>query len=284
MSSVSTERIAGLTGEDAQRFSRLADELARHRSLVVAFSGGADSALLAWAATSVLGRDRVVCATAASPSLAPEDLLETEVLASEWGLQHTVVATGELENPAYRANDLDRCFHCKTALMDVLVPLSAATSGVIALGVNLDDIGEHRPGQRAARAAGAVFPLLDAALSKADVRTLSRALALRTWDKPANACLSSRIPQGTPVTVALLDQVGRAESALRRLGFSQIRVRHHGDIARLELDPAELARAVEEREAITDAIRGVGYRYVTLDLAGFSSGNLVRVALDRADG
>ncbi|HWD24839.1 MAG TPA: ATP-dependent sacrificial sulfur transferase LarE [Acidimicrobiales bacterium] len=282
MTSASTEIAEGLLGTDAERFDRLSEALCTYRALVVAFSGGTDSALLAYVATAVLGRDAVVCTTANSPSLAPEDLEETRTLAVEWGLRHTVVLTDELADPRYLANDLDRCFHCKTALMDVLVPIARAGDATVALGVNLDDLGEHRPGQRAAREAGAVFPLLDAGLSKEDVRSLSSALGLRTWDKPSNACLSSRIPQGTPVTLTRLDQVAKAESALRRLGFSQIRVRHHGEIARIELDPAELGRAVDERSLIVDAIRAVGYTHVTLDLGGFRSGGLVEVALERA--
>lgn len=273
-----TER---LVGADAERFARLSDTLVTYRAIVVAFSGGADSALLAYVATAVLGSDAVVCATADSPSLAPEDLEETAALAAEWGLQHTIVTTGELDDPHYQANDLNRCFHCKTALMGVLVPLARQHCATVALGVNLDDLGEHRPGQRAALEGGAVFPLLDAGLSKDAVRSLSKALELRTWNKPQNACLSSRIPQGTPVTLRRLDQVAKAESALRQLGFSQIRVRHHGEIARIELDPAELGRAVDERSSIVDAIRALGYAHVTLDLGGFRSGSLVEVALER---
>jgi uncharacterized protein len=279
----STELANGLGEEDATRLERLSRTICSYEQIVVAFSGGADSALLAYAATALLGRDAVLCATADSPSLAPEDLSETALLAAEWGLRHTVIRTGELDDPAYRQNDLNRCFHCKTALMDVLVPISRTTESTIALGVNLDDLGEHRPGQQAALDAGGVFPLLDARLSKNDVRSLSKALGLRTWDKPSNACLSSRIPQGTPVSLGLLNQVSQAESALRRLGFTQIRVRHHGDIARIELDASELARAVNERSTIVTALRATGYRYVTLDLAGFLSGNLVQVALAQTE-
>ncbi len=270
--------LPGAPGEDLARLTSL---LARYGHLVVAFSGGADSALLAYVATATLGAERVQCATAHSPSLAPEDLADTVALAQEWSLTHRIVATDELDNPAYRANDLDRCRYCKTALMEVLAPLARLGGGVVALGVNRDDLGEHRPGQAAARDAGAVFPLLDAGLGKDDVRALSRALGLRTWDKPANACLSSRIPQGTAVSIQLLDTVGRAESVLRSLGYAQVRVRHHGEIARLELDPDELARAVDEREEIVDALRALGYRYVTLDLQGFRSGNLVAAAIER---
>jgi uncharacterized protein len=271
-----------LDGDDALAFARLCDELGRHERLVVAFSGGADSALLAFAATSVLGPDQVLCATAISPSLAEDDRRETEVLAAEWGLRYHPVKTDELENPDYQANGLDRCYFCKSALMDALGPIASVEGAAIALGVNVDDLGDYRPGQAAAREAGAIFPLLEAGLTKAAVRSLSRALGLRTWDKPANACLSSRIPQGTPVTIGLLSKVDRAEQRLRQLGFRELRVRHYGDTCRLELADEEIARALEVRAEIVEQLQGVGYRYVTLDLEGLRSGNLVRTALDAA--
>jgi uncharacterized protein len=269
-----------LEGDDAERFDGLAQILSSYGEVIVAFSGGTDSALLAYVARTVLGFDRALCVTAVSPSFAPEDLAETRALAEEWELRHQTVATHEIDNPAYRANDLSRCFHCKTALMDVLVPIQEVSGATVALGVNRDDLAEHRPGQQAALAAGARFPLLDAGLSKNEVRQLSQALGLRTWNKPSNACLSSRVPQGIAVSVDLLDRIGRAESALRQLGYSQIRVRHHGEIARIELDPSEIERAAADRERIVTALGEVGYRYVTLDLAGFKSGNLVRDAIE----
>lgn len=242
--------------------------------VVVAFSGGADSAFLAWVANDTLGPDRALAVTAISPSLAPEEEGECRDLAAEWGLRWTPVFTDELADPAYTANDGDRCFHCKTALLDVTEPLAQAEGATIVLGVNLDDLGDHRPGQRAAAERGSAFPLVDAGFTKADVRAASRELALRTWDKPAAACLSSRVPYGTPVTVTILSNVARAESALRRLGFRQLRVRHYGDTARIELEGDDLARAVEERAAVVAAVRSAGYAYVTLDLEGFRSGNL----------
>jgi uncharacterized protein len=245
--------------------------------VVVAFSGGADSAFLAWVAHDTLGLERAMAVTAISPSLAPEEEGECKALADEWGLTWKPVFTDELANPAYTANDGDRCFHCKTALLDVTEPIArAAGDATVVLGVNLDDLGDHRPGQRAAAERGAAFPLVDAGFTKADVRRESHALGLRTWDKPAAACLSSRVPYGTPVTVTVLSNVGRAEAALRRLGFVQLRVRHYGDTARIELDggTAELVRAVEQREAVVAAVKAAGYRYVTIDLEGFRSGNL----------
>lgn len=242
--------------------------------VLVAFSGGADSAFLAWVANDTLGPDRALAVTAISPSLAPEEEGECRDLADEWGLRWTPVFTDELADPKYTANDGERCFHCKTALLDVTEPLAQDEGATIVLGVNLDDLGDHRPGQRAAAERGSAFPLVDAGFTKADVRAASRELGLRTWDKPAAACLSSRVPYGTPVTVTILSNVARAESALRRLGFRQLRVRHYGDTARIELDADDLVRAVERRDAVVAAVRSAGYAYVTLDLEGFRSGNL----------
>jgi uncharacterized protein len=242
--------------------------------VVVAFSGGADSAFLAWVANDVLGPAHALAVTAVSPSLLGEERDDCEALAREWGLRWRGVETNELERAAYVANAGDRCYHCKAELMDVVAPVAAAEGATVVLGTNVDDLGDHRPGQQAASERGAAFPLVDAGFTKADVRSASKELGLRTWDKPAAACLASRVPYGTPVTFAVLDRVGRAESALRGLGFRQLRVRHYGDVARLELEADELVRAVECREQIVDAVKGAGYRYVTLDLEGFRSGNL----------
>jgi pyridinium-3,5-biscarboxylic acid mononucleotide sulfurtransferase len=256
-------------GLDALR-SRLA-ELDR---VVVAFSGGADSALVAWVAHDVLGPGRSLAVTAVSPSLAPEEEADCAALAAAWGLRWRAVATEELADPAYAANGGDRCYHCKKELMSVLAPLAEAEGATVVLGVNVDDLGDHRPGQVAAAEAGAAFPLVDAGLTKADVRRLSRSLGLRTWDKPAAACLASRVPYGTPVTFGVLDEVSRAESGLRRLGFRALRVRHHGDVARVELPLDELAVALDRRDEVVAAVQAAGYRYVTLDLEGLRSGNL----------
>jgi uncharacterized protein len=179
-----------------------------------------------------------------------------------------------MERAAYRANDTDRCFHCKAELMEVVGPIAVAERATVALGVNVDDLGDHRPGQKAAAEAGAVFPLVTAGFTKASIRDESRRMGLRTWDKPAMACLASRIPYGTAVTVGLLDQVDRAEAALRRLGFRQLRVRHYGETARLEVPVGDFAAVIAQRADIVRAIRDQGYQYVTLDLEGFRSGNL----------
>jgi uncharacterized protein len=251
----------------------------RHRlreldRLVIAFSGGVDSALLTFVAHHTLGAERVLAATAVSASLAPSELEAARTWAAGLGIRWTGVETDEASRPEYVANGADRCFHCKSALMDGLAPLAAAEDATIALGVNLDDLGDHRPGQRAAAEAGAVFPLVDTGFTKAHVRDAARLLGLEVWDKPAAACLASRLPYGTPVTLGTLSRVGAAEEALRALGFAQVRVRHYGDLARIEVDPADLDAALAARTAVVEAVKAAGYRYVTLDLEGFRSGNL----------
>jgi uncharacterized protein len=248
------------------------------RKVIVAFSGGADSAFVAWVANDTLGPDNVLCATAVSPSLAPEELADCRRLAAEWGLRYVEVETDELADPDYSANDGSRCYHCKASLLEALAPIVAADleggGSTVVLGVNLDDLGDHRPGQQAAAERGAVFPLVEAGFTKADVRARSRALGLRTWDKPAAACLASRVPYGTPVTLGTLRSVAEAESGLRALGIGQLRVRHYGDTARIEVTAEDLAAVVALREEVTAAVHAAGYRYVTLDLDGFRSGNL----------
>lgn len=248
-------------------------------AMVVAYSGGADSAFLAVVAHQVL-RDRMVAVTAVSPSLAAAERADAAAFAEEWGIAHVEVETDELERAAYRVNDGDRCFWCKDSLMDAVEPIAASFSGgasdgvVVALGVNLDDLGDHRPGQRAAAGRGAVFPLVDAGFTKSDVRAASRKLRLRTWDKPAAPCLASRVPYGTEVTVDLLGRVERAEAGVRALGFRELRVRDGGDTARVEVPVDDLAAVVAQRDAVVAAVRRAGYRRVTLDLEGLRSGNL----------
>jgi uncharacterized protein len=266
--------VGRLDAELSRKLSALERELRTLRRVIVAFSGGADSAFLAAVATRVLGRGDAHAVTAVSPSLAGAEADDCRTLADEWDLRWTPVVTAEMERAAYRLNDADRCFHCKAELMDVVGPIAAGERATVVLGVNLDDLGDHRPGQRAATEAGAVFPLVVAGFTKADVRAASKALGLRTWNKPAAACLASRIPYGTQVSVEILGRVERAEAALHRLGFEQVRVRHYDDTARLEVELDELANVIAAREAVVSAVHAAGYRYVTVDLEGFRSGNL----------
>jgi uncharacterized protein len=261
-------------GEIDGALRRLRDELRALESVVVAFSGGADSSFLAWVANDVLSPGRCRVVTAVSPSLATIERDDCASLAAEWGLTWIEVATSELDDSDYQRNDGDRCFHCKTALMDVVAPIAADSGAVVVLGVNLDDLVDHRPGQQAATDGGAQFPLVDAGFTKAMVRAASKRLGLRTWDKPAAACLSSRVPYGTAVTVSVLSRIEKAEAALHRVGFASLRVRHYEDTARIEVPVDEFMNVITERDAVVDAVRGAGYRYVTLDLEGLRSGNL----------
>jgi uncharacterized protein len=242
--------------------------------VVVAFSGGVDSGLLARVAHEVLGPQGAVAVTAISPSLAPSELEDCRRLAEEWGLAWIGVDTDEVSRPDYVANGADRCWHCKSELMDKLEPIAVERGATVVLGVNLDDLGDHRPGQKAAGDRGALFPLVDARFTKADVRATAKDLGLEVWDKPAAACLASRVPYGTPVTLGTLGRVAAAEESLHALGYRQLRVRHYGDLARIELDQADLDRVMADRPAVVAAVRAAGYTYVTVDLEGFRSGNL----------
>jgi pyridinium-3,5-biscarboxylic acid mononucleotide sulfurtransferase len=254
----------------------LRHELRQLGRVVVAFSGGADSALLAKVAHDTLGRQQVLCATAISPSLAGDEEEDCRALAGEWGLRWVGVPTSEMDDPAYVRNEADRCARCKTALMTALSPLATAERAQVVLGVNVSDLGDYRPGQAAAAAGGATFPLVNAGFTKEDIRHWSKALGLRTWDKPAAACLASRLPYGTPVTLGRLSAVDTAESALRALGFAQLRVRHHGEVARLEVELSDLDRVLARRSEVLEAVRAAGFTYVALDLEGFRSGSLNR--------
>lgn len=260
------------------------DELrARLRDLgrvVVAFSGGADSAFLAWVAHDTLGVEGALAATAVSPSLPGSERAACADLAAGWGLRWQEVVTDELDNPEYARNDGDRCYWCKDALLAALGPVAEASGATVVLGVNLDDLDDHRPGQRAATERGALFPLVDAGFSKADVRSWSQSLGLSTWDKPAAACLASRLPYGTPVTLGRLSAVERAEAGLRSLGFAELRVRHHGEVARIEVPDLDLDAVLAKRTDVLAAVRDAGYRWVTLDLDGLRSGGFNQLLSD----
>ena len=245
-------------------------------SVIVAYSGGADSAYLAWAANRVLG-DKAVAITADSASLPESHKADAEAFASDHGIRHEYIETREFDNPAYLANNPNRCFHCKDELFTRLAA-AAADRGIahVIYGVNADDLGDYRPGQGAAKLHGVKAPLVDAGLTKSEIRALSQRAGLATWDRPASACLSSRIPYGTPVTIQNVKTVDRGEEAIRALGFRQFRVRFHGDIVRIEVAPEELDRAMtlEMAQKFTAIFKPLGFHYVTLDLEGYRQGSL----------
>jgi uncharacterized protein len=260
----------------ARKAERLRQLLATHPRLIVAYSGGVDSAFLAWTAHQVLG-SQMLAVVADSPSLARTHLQEALAFARDHKIPVAVVETNELENPAYRRNDAMRCFHCKDELFTVL-ELFRNERGfdAIAYGINVDDQGDFRPGQQAAREHSILAPLLEAGLTKAEIRDLARQSDLQVWDKPASACLSSRMEYGRAVTPEALSVIERGEDALRKMGFRQFRVRHHGEIVRIEIDRDELPRALtaEMASAFTAQFKALGFKFVTLDLEGFRSGSM----------
>jgi len=245
--------------------------------VLVAYSGGVDSTLLLKLALEELGAERAVAVLASSPAYPEAEQAAARELARELGARLQEVQTSEVELDAYVRNNPDRCFHCKEELFDTLEPVQRDLGlAHLAYGATADDAADHRPGHGSAVRRGVRFPLLEAGLGKPDIRLAARALGLPNWNKPSFACLSSRIPHGTPVTVEALRRIERAEAAVKALGFSQVRVRHHGDVARIEVEPEEIAALAARREEVAAGIKAAGYTFVALDLDGYSTGSLNR--------
>src|ERR1700724_3887825 len=257
--------------EAARRIVRSLD------SVLVAYSGGVDSTLLLKLSLDELGPGRAVAALASSPAYPEEEQEAARTLARALGAPLHEVTTHEVELESYRRNNPDRCFHCKEELFSTLEPLQRSLGlASLAYGATADDAGDHRPGHGSAVRRGVRFPLLEAGMGKAEIRAAARRLGLTNWDKPSFACLSSRIPHGTAVTPEALRRIERAEAAVQALGFRQVRVRDHGAVARIEVEPAEIERMVAQREHVVGALRAAGYKFVSLDLEGYATGSLNR--------
>jgi len=263
-----------VSAETRSKLARLEEILAGYGSLLIAYSGGVDSAFLAAVAARVL-KERALAVTAESESLAPEELGSAAALARQFAIPHEAIRTDELRDEQYAANTLERCAFCKAELMGKLQELARQRGfKFVALGANVDDLGDIRPGEQAAAQRGAVFPLREAGLRKAEIRALARELGLPVWDKPAAACLSSRIPFGERITAEKLSQVARGEAVLHQAGFRACRLRHHGLIARLEVPAAEIPALLAKAAEIVKALKALGFVYVTVDLQGLRSGSL----------
>lgn len=271
----------GAAPEIDPRLRRLEEVVRSYGPTITAFSGGVDSTLVAVVSARVHGA-RALAVTGVSASLAGTERELARELAKRHGLRHLLVDTAELARAGYRANTGDRCYHCKTELFERLTELARREGfSAVASGDNLDDLGGHRPGLRAADEHAVKKPLVEARLGKADVRSIARSLGLENHEKPAAPCLASRVPHGTPVDAESLARIEKAEAGVRALGFSILRVRHHGDLARLEVPSSEMPRALERRTALVAAIKRAGYHFVALDLAGFRSGSLNVVLNDQ---
>lgn len=257
-----------------EKLQRLRSILAALKSVVVAYSGGVDSTLLLRVARQQLG-DKAIAVTAVSPTLPPRELEQATRMAQEMGAQHILVDTDELADPEYAANTTKRCYYCKLLRFGRLLDIAQQKGfSYIVDGCNYDDLGDHRPGMKAAQELGVRSPLIEARLTKAEIRALARGLGIPVWDKPSGACLATRIPYGTPITQERLEQVRDAEQFLHNLGVAQVRVRHHGDIARIEAEPESLPLVMENRWQIASHLRKLGFTYVSADLEGYRSGSM----------
>jgi uncharacterized protein len=265
-----------LDRHDATRLEQARAIVRELGSVLIAYSGGVDSTLLLKLALDELG-EHSAAVLASSPAYPESEQQEARVLAGSLGARLVEVSTDEVELDAYARNNPDRCFHCKEELFDKLEPIRQELGlAHLAYGATADDAGDHRPGHGSAIRRGVRFPLLEAGMGKPEIRSAARELGLPNWNKPSFACLSSRIPHGTPVTVQALRQIEAAEDALKGLGFRQVRVRHHGDVARIEVDGADIQRLIAERERVVEAVRHAGYKFVSADLEGYSTGSLNR--------
>jgi uncharacterized protein len=265
-----------LDRHDASRLDQARNIVRNLGSVLVAYSGGVDSTLLLKLALDELG-DRAAAVLASSPAYPESEQEGAREMARSLNARLVEVNTDEVELDAYTRNNPDRCFHCKEELFDKLEPIRQGLGlDHLAYGATADDAGDHRPGHASATRRGVRFPLLEAGMGKSEIRAAARELGLSNWNKPSFACLSSRIPHGTPVTVQALRQIEAAEAAVKALGFSQVRVRHHGDVARIEVDSAQIDRLIAERASVVDAVRKAGYKFVSADLEGYTTGSLNR--------